>query len=400
MIKYLSKTASSKLHGTALVRLDFNTEDEWRLLASVPTLKFLHAPANKILIVSHRGRPDLDPKDKKDPEFVRLKNGTPIIRDKNLSLRKDAGLLSRALKRKIIFIPHFRFREIGDELKRAPRGSIFLLENIRFLKGEGTKKPELAKELARLADYFVNDAFAVSHRDSDSVARVERFLPSYAGLELEREISHLTRVMKNPKHPLVIIAGGAKAADKLGVIEYFRSRADAFLLGGAPANTLLGIRGEDVNGSKRDSDPADLSKLKKVLEYPNIMLPQDSVRYKGMIVDIGPQTAKAYAKIISTARTVIWSGPMGWIERKLYIRGNLAVALAIASNKKVFSVTGGGETVMFLKRHKLDRKFTFISTGGGAMLEFLEGRKLPGIEALRECQVSSIRYQEKTNKKI
>jgi phosphoglycerate kinase len=383
MIKYLSKTPSNKLKGTALVRLDFNTKDEWRLLASIPTLKFLVSRADKVLIVSHRGRPDLNPHDKGDPEFVRLKNGLPIIKDRHLSLRKDAALLSRALKSKIIFIPHFRFRGIRAQLKQARCGSVFLLENIRFLKGEETKRPELAKQLANLADYFVNDAFAVSHRNSDSVARVEKFLPSYAGLELEREIIHLTQVMKDPKRPLVVIIGGAKASDKLGVINYFKDHADAFLLGGTPANTLLAIRGEEVNGSKRDTDPADSGKLKKVLEIPKLMLPVDSIRSRGMIVDIGPLTTKAYAKIISSARTIIWSGPMGWIERKPYTRGNLAIARAVASNRRAFSVTGGGETVMFLKKHKLDRKFTFISTGGGAMLEFLEGRKLPGIEALK-----------------
>jgi phosphoglycerate kinase len=260
------------------------------------------------------------------------------------------------------------------------------LENIRFLRSENTPAPELARRLAGLADYFVNDAFAVSHRESDSVAKVERFLPSYAGLELEKEIRTLSGVMRRPKRPLVVVVGGAKAHDKLGIIKFFRKKADAFLLGGAAANTMLRLSGKNVGKSLVDKSIADLPELKQILKYKNIFLPVDWRTQNNAILDIGPETAKLYVRKLRGARTIIWAGPMGYIEKKKFAQGNLAVARAIAANRKAFSVTGGGETVMFLKKHKLDKKFGFISTGGGAMLEFLAGKKLPGIEALKSSR--------------
>lgn len=363
-MKYLSKTSPKNLRGTALLRLDFNTQDEWRMRAVLPTVKLLLKAKAKILILSHRGRP----------------RGF----DKNLSLRKDAAALGRMLERKIIFIPHFRFAEIKKEVENSKPGTVLLLENIRFLAEEETPAPELAKRLAGLADYFVNDAFAVSHRRSDSVAKVGRFLPSYAGLELEKEISVLSGVIKKPKRPLVVVIGGAKAHDKLGIIKFFRNKADAFLLGGTAANTLLRLKGIDVGRSLVDKTVADQPELKRMLKYKNLFLPLDWKMGGNAILDIGPRTCQLYAQKLKVARTVIWAGPMGYIEKKKFAQGNLAVARAIAANREAFSVTGGGETVMFLKKYNLDKKFSFISTGGGAMLEFLAGKKLPGIEALKK----------------
>lgn len=363
MIQYLSKENKKNLRGTALLRLDFNTEDEWRMKAALPTLRFLLKTAEKIVIVSHKGRP----------------RGF----EKKLSLAKNAGDLWRFLGKRIYFIPHFKFKEIEKIIACAPKKSVFLLENIRFLKGESTKSPELAKSLANLADYYVNDAFAVSHRGSDSVAKIEGFLPSYAGLELEKELRHLGRITKRPRRPIVIILGGAKAHDKLGVIRHFGDKADAFLLGGAAANTILSLRGVDVGTSVVDKSREDLAMLRKVAHHRNMVLPLDWKTEKKAILDIGEETVSHFEKHIKGAKTIIWNGPMGLIEKKRFTRGTLAIAKAVGRNRKAFSVVGGGETVMFLKKHRLDKHFSFISTGGGAMLDFLAGEKMPGIEALK-----------------
>jgi phosphoglycerate kinase len=386
-ISLLRKAKPGDLRGTALVRLDFNTEDEWRMEATLPTLRLLHKRADRVVIVSHRGRPDTS----LIPSFATASAGRRTNRgivgsNKVLSLRKNAVSLQKMLGYPVTFVPLFqmRFSALKRRIKGAPKGSIFLLENIRFLKGETAPQPQLARRLASLADFYVNDAFADSHRSAASIALVPRFLPSYAGLELEQELTFLGRVMRHPQRPLVVLLGGAKVGDKLGVIKYFRRKATCFLIGGVAANTLLMLKGRDVGRSRVDDDPRDRKKLKPILKYRNIVLPIDVRMENSAILDIGPKTEKLFARKLSTARTIIWSGPMGFIEKQPFDRGNLAVARAIVKNRKAFSVTGGGETVTFLKRHHLDKRFSFISTGGGAMLEFLAGKKLPGIEALKK----------------
>ncbi len=351
------------LRGTALLRLDFNTTDDWRMKAVLPTIALLRKRADRVVIVSHRGRPE----------------GA----DRKLSLRKEARDLAKLIGHPVVFINHFRFAAIRTQVAHAPRGTVFLLENLRFLPGEEKNDARFARKLASLADYYVNDAFAVSHRANASVVAITTFLPSYAGLELEREIASLGRVMRKPARPLTVILGGAKASDKLGVIKFFRRRADAILLGGGSANTMLALRGTEVEQSLRDRDPKDLRALRAVMKYPNLAVPVDAVWHDGMIWDVGPKTEELFTKKIAAARTVIWSGPLGFIERPAFAKGSIAVARAIGRNRRAYSVAGGGETVMFLKKYRLDRKFSFISTGGGAMLDFLAGKKLPGIEALK-----------------
>lgn len=363
MISYLSSVDKKRLRGTALLRLDFNTEDDWRMEASLHTVKFLLKHAEKIIVAGHKGRPD---------GF-----------DKKLSLRKDARRFGALTGQKIVFVPHFRFGEIKNAVSLASRGTIFLLENLRFLPGEEKNDLRLAEKLSDLADFYVNDAFAVSHRADASVAAIVGLLPGFAGLDFEREMKYLSRVMEKPRHPLVFILGGSKAEDKLGIIRRFGKTADSFLLGGAAANTALFLRGFDIGASLADKDPKSLRKLKSVIGYGNIVLPCDYAFRSRAIFDIGPGTAELYTEKIRDAGTIIWSGPLGFIEKSPYDKGSLAVARAIAGNKKAFSLAGGGETVMFLKKHKLDAKFSFISTGGGAMLDFLAGEKLPGIEALK-----------------
>ena len=370
MIRYLSTASPKALAGTALLRLDFNTEDDWRMRAVIPTIKLLLKTGGRIVIVSHRGRPE---------GF-----------DKKLSLRGDAAKLSKLLGgKKVKFISHFRFAEIKRQVAAAPRGSIFLLDNLRFLPGEERNDPKLAKQLASLADFYVNDAFAVSHRVDASVVAITKFLLSYAGIEMENEIKSLGKAIIKPKRPVVLVLGGAKASDKLGVIAHFKNKADWFLLGGGCANTILWLKGMNVKNSIKDSDPKELVALKKIAAYKGVILPTDFIWGNGSggamsaILDVGPKTVGAFAKKITAARTIIWSGPLGLIEKPAYTKGSIAVARAIAKNRHAFSVSGGGETVMFLKQYKLDKKFSFISTGGGAMVDFLAGKKLPGIEALK-----------------
>ncbi len=382
MIHYLSVAPRKAIAGTALLRRDFNTEDDWRMRAVIPTIKLLLRNGCKIIIASHRGR----------PQGGSLKNGVPSGFPSALHLKNDAAELSRLIKKPVIFVRHFRFDEIKEEVAAAPEGSVFLLDNLRFLPGEEKNDPVLARRLASLADYYVIDAFAVSHRANASVAAVTEFLPSYAGLELEKEIAGLSKAVVAPKHPVVLILGGAKASDKLGVIKHFRTsgKADRFLLGGGSANSVLELRGFDVKDSLRESDPRTLAVLTPLAKDKKVIVPEDFIWGAGSdkkkVLDIGPKTTARFAKEIAAARTIIWSGPLGFIEKKAYAKGSIAMARAIGRNRKAFSLTGGGETVMFLKKYKLDKKFSFISTGGGAMLDFLAGEKLPGIEALRRAK--------------
>ncbi len=373
MIRYLSVAKTKELAGIALVRLDFNTEDDWRMRAVVPTLKLLLKHSAKIVIMSHRGRP------------APLRSSTAKI-DKKFSLRKNAQQLERLLRRKVIFIPDFNFTKMRAAITHAPRGSVILLENLRFDPGEEKNDSRFARQLALLGDFYVNDAFAVSHRANASVAAITKFLPSYAGLELEVEIKSLSRAMRSPKHPLVFIVGGAKAEDKLEVIKYFHGRADWLLLGGGPANTILSIRGVNVKKSVRDTNPSDLREMHLLSRSKKVVIPTDFVWHGDFIWDVGPKTVAEFSKKIATARTILWSGPLGLIEKPAYARGSIAIARAIiratAAPRRTFSISGGGETVMFLKKYGFDKKFSFISTGGGAMIDFLAGKKLPGIAAL------------------
>lgn len=374
MIHFLRTADPKKIRGTALLRLDFNTQDDWRMKAVVPTIKLLLDTSEKVIIASHRGR----------PENVTIKNGAPSGFERSLSLKKDTADLSRLLGKKVVFVPHFRFAEIKKSVAASPRGSVFLLENLRFLKGEEKNDANLAKQMARLADFYVNDAFAVSHRANASIVAITKLLPSYAGPELEKEITFLGHVMRKPAHPMVFVIGGAKAADKLGVIRYFKNKADWFLLGGGPANTVLRLRNVDVERSLIDNDPKDQNDMKYIAKYKNIMLPEDCVWHRDAILDIGAETIRRFVRVIAGAKTIIWSGPLGMTDKKEYRRGTFSVAKAIEKNRTAFSIAGGGETIAFLKKYGLTGKFSFISTGGGAMLDFLAGEKLPGIEALKK----------------
>jgi phosphoglycerate kinase len=268
------------------------------------------------------------------------------------------------------------------EISTAKSKSIFMLENLRFMPGEAANNPDFAGNLASLGDYYVNDAFAVAHRDNASVTAITKFLPSYAGFGLEAEITNLGKVMKKAKRPLVVILGGAKIDDKLGVIKFFRAKANWFLIGGALANTLLFLKGVKMGKSIYEKNAS--RDIERLLHYKNILLPEDFRTDDTAILDIGPKTERAFEEKIKSARTIIWNGPLGVIERDAFAHGTTAIAKALGTNTKAFSVVGGGETVTALKKFGVDSEASFISTGGGAMLDFLAGKKLPGIEALNK----------------
>lgn len=362
MIHWLSNVPTSALRGVALLRLDFNTEDEWRMEASLPTIKYLRQHARAVVIISHRGRP----------------KGA----DKKLSLKADAVKLGKFLKHPVVFFPNHDFVKLRDKIDEAEKGSVFVVENLRFHPGEESDDADFANEMAWLADYYVNDAFAVSHRKAASVSAITKLLPSFGGMELEHELETLANAIHTPKQPFVVILGGAKAHDKLGVIKSLQNEAAEFLVGGAAANTFLKIKGVDVKKSLVDDDAADYPALEAISNTAPIILPIDWVDEKGAIFDIGPKSIELFTDYIAKAKTIIWSGPLGFVEKDAYSAGTKAIAKAVAANKKAFTIAGGGETVMFLKKIDLDSSIDFISTGGGALLEYLAGDDLPGIVAL------------------
>jgi 3-phosphoglycerate kinase len=380
MIKFLSRTNLKNYRGKiCLLRIDLNVEpgeekNAFRVEASLPTIKFLLKHKIKIVLLSHRGRP-------------KIKNQELGIRNHELSLKPFASIISKKLKQPVVFFSNFNFQKIKKEIGNS-RKRIFLLENLRFLPGEEKNDKKLAKQLASLGDFYVNDAFAVSHRENASVVAVTNFLPSYGGLLLEKEIENLSRTMDNFKRPLVVIVGGAKVSDKIGVIKYFWSASWRILLGGGPANTFFAAAGVDIGNSIFDKESFPF--VRKVINSPKIILPIDVRREGGKILDIGFVTMRKYAEIIKNAKTIIWNGPMGLFEKKKFEDGTRSIWQALLKNRRAMIVVGGGETTASLQliTHNLQlitkNKNLFLSTGGGAMLEYLSGKKLPGIEALRK----------------
>jgi phosphoglycerate kinase len=284
-------------------------------------------------------------------------------------------------------------------------GDILLLENVRFEPGETENDPDLADSLARLAHVYVNDAFGAAHRAHASTEGVAHRLPAYAGLLLEREVEELSKVVESPERPLVVILGGAKVSDKVGVIERFLERADSILIGGAMCFSFFRAQGIATGDSLVEEEGVKLAEqalTRAARSECELVLPTDlvlgeefdaetAVRLaEGVVVpdgwmglDVGPATAAAYAKAIGSAGTVLWNGPMGAFELEPFAAGTRAVAEAVAAAPGT-TVVGGGDTVAALHRFGLAEKVDWVSTGGGASLELLEGKRLPGVEALRD----------------
>lgn len=386
-MKFLSGLKQKDLKGkVCLLRVDLNILDAdlqsggWRnnlrVQAVLPTIKFLIKNGAKVVLLSHRGR-------------------SQNTGNKKLSLKPFVKIYGKLLKQPVRFVDFFTILkysksiyEISGEIKNS-KGKIFLLENLRFFKEEEKNDSKFAKQLAAMGDIYINDAFAVSHRSNASVAAIAKYLPSYAGLLLEKEIKNLDMAVKNGKRPFAFILGGSKISDKIGILENFADKVDYFLVGGGIAINLFMAQGLPIGDSICECDKIEFSK--KVLKKygKKIILPVDVTVDKKKILDIGPETVKIFSDIIKKAKTTAWNGPMGQIEIKKFREGSDGIVRAIMQSK-AFTVIGGGETATLFKTRSGKRKTKnnlFISTGGGAMLEYLSGKKLPGIAALENTKI-------------
>ena len=382
-----------------LVRVDFNVPfkpgtDEIsnanRIVASLPTIRYLLGRRASVVLCSHLGRP----RGRSIPE---------------LSLRPIRGRLAQYLDMRISFSGSTNFRRIQEDVSRITPGEVILLENMRFHPGEETNAPEFSKELSDLAEFYVNDAFGASHRAHASIQGITGFLPSVAGLLLEEEIRSLEKVLLDPLRPFVAVLGGAKVSEKINVVNNLSLTADKILIGGGMAATFLNSTGIFVGSSPVEEN--FLEKAKKLLNNsPNtnveIVLPVDvvvsaefdsqspyrtcpvsEIGEREMLLDIGPQTRDIYAKVLSDSSTVLWNGPMGVFEWDHYSEGTRLIANSIARDG-IVSVIGGGSTVDAVSKFGLEARMTHISTGGGASLEFMEGKDLPGIVSLLDADES------------
>jgi phosphoglycerate kinase len=361
--------------------------DDTRIRAALPTIELLRERGASLVLVSHLGRP----KGEVVPE---------------LSMVPVGGRLAELLGAPVAQAPAVVGADVATMAEGLSPGGVLLLENVRFEPGETENDPALAEELAGLADLYVNDAFGAAHRAHASTAGVVAFLPGYAGLLLEREVTELTRVVEAPKRPLVVVLGGAKVTDKVGVIDRFLEVADEILIGGAmcfsffraqgiaTGDSLVEEEGVKLAGEaleRADSVDCDLSLpvdlvLGKSFDADTEVRGSDGVEVPDgwMGLDIGSRSATAYAEAVGEAGTVLWNGPMGAFELAPFAAGTRAIAEAVATAPGT-TVIGGGDSVAALQQFGLADKVDWLSTGGGASLELLEGKKLPGVEALRDA---------------
>lgn len=381
-----------------LVRVDFNVPlskeekgkiaDDARIKAAIPTINYLSENGAKVILMSHLGRP----KGEANPEF---------------SLKPVADYLANEYKDKFTFIPSDLVvdEKVKEEVNKLADGQIALLENTRFRKEETKNGEDFAKELASLADLYVNDAFGTSHRAHASNVGVASILPSAVGFLIEKEIEVMGKALEAPDHPFVSILGGAKVSDKIGVIENLITKVDTILIGGGMAYTFLKAQGKEIGKSLLEEDKMDLSLElieKAKANGVEILLPVDvviadkieagvateivdidNIPVDKEALDIGPKTAKLFADKIKEAKTVVWNGPMGVFEIKEFSNGTNEVAKALAESDAV-TIVGGGDSALAIEMAGLKDKITHVSTGGGASLEFLEGKDLPGITAIED----------------
>ncbi len=373
-----------------LLRCDFNVPlddqgnilDDFRVRQALPTIQYLIGEGAKVILMGHLGDPGGKEVDglKLDPIRDRLAECL------GLSVLKAADCLGAQVEKQI-----FEMKE----------GEVLLLENLRFHEGEEKGDEDFAEKLAKLGDVYVNDAFSVSHRPHASIVGVPKFLPSFAGFLLEKEICFLSRVLENPVRPVVVLVGGAKIENKISVIKSFLQKADHLLLGGKIANSVLGVKGIWLDGKGLTQETirmikeVPLTSIKLHLPVDALVSLNDSgrpyikesalaeIKENELLLDIGPETINIFSKIIQEAKTIIWVGPFGFFENPLFEKGTKEIARAIVNNKEAFKVVGGGETLEFINKIGMSDKFDHVSTGGGAMLEFLSGKVLPGIAALK-----------------
>ena len=377
-----------------LVRCDFNVPldenrnitDNTRIVAALPTIKYLLENNCRIILCSHLGRP----KGEFKPEF---------------SLKPVAKELSRLLGKEVIMAKDVIGEDATSKAEKLEPGQILLLENVRFHREETDNDPEFAKKLASMAEIYVNDAFGTAHRAHASTAGVASYLPAVSGFLIEKELKFLGQALENPERPFVAILGGAKVSDKIGVIDNLLDKVDTLIIGGGMAYTFIKAQGYEVGNSICELDKLDLAKeaMEKAKEKGvKLMLPVDTKIGKEFKADtesktvlsteipegwegfdIGEQTIKEYEEELKKARTVVWNGPLGVFEFDQFAIGTNEIAKTLASINAT-TIIGGGDSAAAVKKAGLQDKMTHISTGGGASLEFLEGKKLPGIECLQD----------------
>ncbi len=376
-----------------LVRVDYNLPmdenrqimDDSRIVATLPLIRHLLDNNAKIILASHMGRPG----GKKDSA---------------LSLEPVAERLSQLLGVPVSFVSDCVGPDIKARVDALQKGELIMLENLRFHPGEKTNDDTFAQQLAKLCDVYVNDAFAVSHREQASVVGIARHVPvTAAGFLLEKEVRVFYNSVEHPDRPLVAVIGGAKVSSKLAAIENMLQLVDKLIIGGAMANTFLKSQGVDTKGSMIEADLLDTaSKIVSAAREKKIelLLPVDLVAArsfdkdtqtktveldaipdKWMALDIGPVTARLYADALKKARTIVWNGPMGVFEMEAFMAGTQVVADAIAESG-AYSIVGGGDTGLAARKCGVADKVSYISTGGGAFLHMMEGKKLPGVVAL------------------
>jgi len=375
------------------IRVDFNVPqdeknnitDDTRILLSLPTVRFVSEAGGKVILASHLGRP----KGKRDLKF---------------SLAPVAKRLSELLGKKVTLATDCIGEEVQKQVEGLREGEVVLLENLRFHPEEEKNEEAFSKALASLCDIYVNDAFGAAHRAHASTEGMTRFVKIVAaGFLMMKEVESLEKALVNPQKPYVAILGGAKVSDKIGVIQNLLGKVTTLLIGGGMAYTFLRAEGFQVGKSLVEEDQIglSLSLLERARGKITFLLPSDHVAAERMDIqakrevvkndkipsgwvclDIGPETVKTFSREIQSAKTIVWNGPMGVFELEPFSQGTFAIAKSIAHSSS-FSIVGGGDTVAAVNRARVGDRISHISTGGGASLEFLEGKKLPGIEALR-----------------
>jgi phosphoglycerate kinase len=381
-----------------LVRVDFNVPqdeqggitDDRRIRAALPTIQYLVGHGAKVILVSHLGRPKGKPG---DVEKFTLK---PVAERLSALLGKQVPLASDSVG-----------PAAEEAANRLQNGDVVLLENVRFHPEEEKNDPEFAKQLASLADLYVNDAFGTAHRAHASTEGVTKYIPGVAGYLMQKEIDYLGGALTNPKRPFVSILGGKKVSDKIPVIESLVGKVDRLIIGGGMAYTFLKAQGKEIGNSLLDETSVDFCRQMLSQAGDKILLPVDvvvadgnpfdkgeaNVRAKSVGadhipadwegVDIGPETAKRFAEAVKGAGTVVWNGPMGIFEFDRFAVGTRAMAQALADSGAV-TIVGGGDSAAAVEELGFADKMSHISTGGGASLEFLEGKALPGVVALQD----------------
>ncbi len=374
-----------------LLRVDYNVPmesgkitDDMRLVESLPTIRYILAEGGAVLILSHLGRP----KGKWAPEF---------------SLRPLASALEEHLGRKVTFVEDVighKAQVIADSIRP---GEVALLENVRYYPGEEANDPAFVKQLAKLGDIYVNDAFSVDHRAHASTAGLESVMPGYAGLSLAKEVDAIDRILGEPQKPLYAIVGGAKVSDKIALLANLLPIADKVFIGGGMANTFLAAQGYPMEKSLVETEKIPFAKELLAGEYKDkIRLPQDSAAAEefsaetkrknaklGEIppgwqsLDIGEETINAYSSEIADGKTILWNGPMGVFELEPFAKGTKAIAVAVA-NADAYTVVGGGDSAAALQAVGMKDKISHVSTGGGAFLQLMGGKAMPGIDGLVE----------------